>query len=122
MTTTPVLSGIADQSVSENSAISTVEMRAMRTLQMILTKMVRAIYTYFWDNSSGGSVANTIAVRHYQEQQLLQHLLEYWIDFITIRPMIPAQLGEIKITGTANGASDDEFFVVTVNNMTVLRY
>ena len=55
----PVLDTIADQSVSENSAISTVNARDANTLSDTDPDGEVITYTCFWDNSSGETVANT---------------------------------------------------------------
>ena len=94
----PVLSGIADQSVNENSAISTVNANDANTLSGDTDQDGEAItYTCFGIIPLEALLRTPIAVRHYQEQQLLRHLVESWIGHLTIRPMIPAQLGKLRL-------------------------
>ena len=115
----PVIATIAAQTVTETNAITTINATENSTGTDLDLDDDVITYTCYYDNTEGGGVANTnlcTTMSGTVSFDTATGVLDWTPDYDANNSANSTPKYEIKITGTANGQSDDEIFVITVNN------
>ena len=111
----PVLAEITNQVTSENGPITSIDASDANTENDTDIDGETITYTCYYDNSDDSNVANTNLCSSLAGSSFNTStgVFTWTPDYSTNET---SSIWEFKITGTAGIASDDEFFIITVNN------
>ena len=115
----PVIATISPQTVIETNAITTINANDAVTGNDTDEDGDAITYSCYFDNTDDGSVANTnlcTAMSGTASFDTATGVLDWTPDYDANNSANSTPKYEIKITGAAYGQSDDEIFVITVNN------